>query len=101
MMIFGPRDYVTGVYRPVHLVTPSDKLLAVGYIGSNKKLGGIQTGKMSGWGQRLLDVATRWVWGCAPPENFLDFRGYEMLSEAFLGQFLMNYFYVYKYLSGS
>ena len=39
-------------------------------VGSNKKVAGIQTGKMSGWGQRPLHVATKRVWGRAPPENF-------------------------------
>ena len=38
-----------------------------------KKVGGIQTGKMSGQGQRpllLAAVPTRGVWGHASPENF-------------------------------
>ena len=42
-------------------------------VGSNKKVGGIQTGKMSGQGQRsllLTAVPTRGVWGHAPTENF-------------------------------
>ena len=31
MPIFGPKDdHGTGIYRPVHTVTPSDKLLGIG-----------------------------------------------------------------------
>ena len=54
-----------------HRGTPSRPCCPPHYIsgvGSNKKVGGIQTGKMSGWGQRPLHMAIRWVWGRVPPE---------------------------------
>ena len=39
-------------------------------VGSNKKVAGIQTGKMSGWGQRPLHMAIRQVWGVLPQKIF-------------------------------